>query len=68
MTETQTPPRPPVTIGQAVGLAEAALTRLPTGVLAETGTSRETYLAFSAARPPWTPTSATWPRAPLWPS
>lgn len=46
MTETQTPPRPPVTIGQAVGLAEAALTRLLTGVLAETGTSRETYLAF----------------------
>jgi DNA-binding MarR family transcriptional regulator len=46
MTETQTTPRPPVTIGQAVGLAEAALTRLLTGVLAETGTSRETYLAF----------------------
>jgi DNA-binding MarR family transcriptional regulator len=45
-TETQTTARPPVTIGQAVGIAEAALTRLLTGVLAETGTSRETYLAF----------------------
>jgi DNA-binding MarR family transcriptional regulator len=47
MTETQTAAaRPPATIGQAVGLAEAALTRLLTGVLAETGTSREAYLAF----------------------
>ena len=46
MTETQTTPRPPATIGQAVGLAEAALTRQLAGVLAETGTSRETYLAF----------------------
>jgi DNA-binding MarR family transcriptional regulator len=45
MTETTTA-RPPATIGQAVGLAEAALTRLLTGVLAETETSRETYLAF----------------------
>ena len=33
------------TIGQAVGQAEASLTRLLTGILAERGTSRETYLA-----------------------
>jgi DNA-binding MarR family transcriptional regulator len=46
MTETQTTARPPVTIGQVVGTAEAALTRLLAGVLAETGTPRETYLAF----------------------
>lgn len=46
MTETQTTARPPATIGQAVGIAEAALTRLLAGVLAETGTSRETYLAL----------------------
>jgi hypothetical protein len=46
MTGTQSPPRPPVTIGQAVGQAEAALTRLLAGALAETGTSRETYLAL----------------------
>jgi DNA-binding MarR family transcriptional regulator len=46
MTEIQTTARPPVTIGQAVGIAEAAFTRLLAGVLAETGTSRETYLVF----------------------
>jgi DNA-binding MarR family transcriptional regulator len=47
MTEIQTAAaRPPATIGQAVGLAEAALTRLLTGILAGTETSRETYLAF----------------------
>ena len=45
MTETQTTP-PPVTIGQAVGIAETELTRLLAGVLAETGTPRETYLAM----------------------
>ncbi len=49
MTETQMTAqaaRPPVPLGQAVGMAEAALSRLLAGVLAETGTSRETYLAF----------------------
>lgn len=33
-------------IGQAVGQAESALTRLLAGVLAETGTTRQTYLAM----------------------
>jgi DNA-binding MarR family transcriptional regulator len=46
MTETQTTARPPATIGQAVGIAETELTKLLAGVLAETGTSRETYLAM----------------------
>jgi DNA-binding MarR family transcriptional regulator len=46
MTETRTTARPPATIGQAVGLAEAELTKLLAGVLAETGTSRRTYLAM----------------------
>ncbi len=35
-----------ITIGQAVGQAEAVLTRLLAHALAETGTSRETYLAM----------------------
>jgi hypothetical protein len=35
-----------VTIGQAVGQAEAVLTRLLARVLAETGTSRQDYLAL----------------------
>jgi hypothetical protein len=46
MTETETTVRPPATIGQAVGIAETELTRLLAGVLAETGTPRETYLAM----------------------
>jgi DNA-binding MarR family transcriptional regulator len=46
MTETQTTALPPATIGQAVGIAETELTRLLAGVLAETGTPRETYLAL----------------------
>jgi DNA-binding MarR family transcriptional regulator len=46
MTDTQTTTRPPATIGQAVGIAETELTRLLAGVLAETGTPRETYLAM----------------------
>ena len=37
---------PSLTIGQAVGQAEASLTRLLTGVLAERRTSRPTYLAL----------------------
>jgi DNA-binding MarR family transcriptional regulator len=37
---------PGLTIGQAVGQAEASLTRLLTGVLAERRTSRDTYLAL----------------------
>jgi hypothetical protein len=35
-----------ITIGQAVGQAETVLTRLLARVLAETGTSRNTYLAM----------------------
>jgi hypothetical protein len=50
MTETRTNAVPVVTvgqsIGQAVGQAESVLTRLLAGVLAETGTPRETYLAL----------------------
>jgi DNA-binding MarR family transcriptional regulator len=46
MTETQTTAPPPATIGQAVGIAETELTRLLAGVLAETGTPRESYLAM----------------------
>ena len=46
MTGTQTTTRPPATIGQAVGIAETELTKLLAGVLAETGTPRETYLAM----------------------
>lgn len=46
MTET-TATRPPiVTIGQAVGQAEAVLSRLLARVLAQTGTSRQSYLAL----------------------
>jgi DNA-binding MarR family transcriptional regulator len=37
---------PSLTIGQAVGQAEASLTRLLTGVLARQRTSRPTYLAL----------------------
>jgi hypothetical protein len=37
---------PPPTIGQAVGRAEAALTRLLNNILAERGISRETYLGL----------------------
>jgi hypothetical protein len=39
-------PRPAPPLGQAVGQAEASLTRLLSGVLAEWDTSRETYLAL----------------------
>jgi DNA-binding MarR family transcriptional regulator len=48
MTETRTSPPAPLSIpiGQAVGMAETALSRLLAGVLAETGTSRPTYLAL----------------------
>jgi DNA-binding MarR family transcriptional regulator len=48
MTETRTPASPPVQfpIGPAVGMAEAVLSRLLAGVLAETSTSRPTYLAL----------------------
>jgi DNA-binding MarR family transcriptional regulator len=38
--------RPAPPLGQAVGQAEASLTRLLSGVLAEWDTSRETYLAL----------------------
>ena len=48
MTQTRTPVTTPVTIpvGQAVGMAERVLTKLLAGVLAETGTSRPSYLAM----------------------
>ena len=46
MTSTQESTRPALSVGQAVGQAEAALTRLLSGVLAESGTSHETYLAL----------------------
>jgi DNA-binding MarR family transcriptional regulator len=50
MTATRTESRPPVpvgaAIGQAVGQAESVLSRLLAGVLARTGTKRETYLAL----------------------
>jgi len=46
MTETREAIRPVVPLGQAVGQAEVVLSRLLADVLAETGTSRETYLAM----------------------
>ena len=50
MTETRTESLPAIpagqALGQAVGQAQTILTRLLTGVLAETGTPRETYLAL----------------------
>lgn len=50
MTESRTesaPPAPPgMAIGQAIGQAESVLSRLLVGVLAETGTAREAYLAI----------------------
>jgi DNA-binding MarR family transcriptional regulator len=46
MTSTQPGTRPVPPIGQAVGQAEASLTTLLNGVLAESGTSRETYLGL----------------------
>lgn len=50
MTETRTESRPPIpvgaVIGQAVGQAESVLSRLLAGVLARTGTKRETHLAL----------------------
>lgn len=50
MTATRTESLPPVpagmAIGQAVGQAESVLSRLLAGVLAKTGTKRETYLAL----------------------
>jgi hypothetical protein len=46
MTSTQETPLAALPIGRAVGQAEAALTKLLTGVLAESGTSRETYLGL----------------------
>jgi len=50
MTETRTESLPAIPVGQAlgqaVGQAQTILTRLLTGVLAETRTPRETYLAL----------------------
>jgi DNA-binding MarR family transcriptional regulator len=46
MTSTQESARPIPLIGQAVGQAEASLTRLLIGILAESGTTHETYLGL----------------------
>jgi DNA-binding MarR family transcriptional regulator len=46
MTNIQENTRPAPPIGQAVGQTEASLTRLLSGILAESGTSRETYLGL----------------------
>ena len=46
MTSTKESTRATLPLGQAVGQAEASLTRLLSGVLAESGTSHETYLAL----------------------
>jgi DNA-binding MarR family transcriptional regulator len=46
MTSTQESTRPAPPIGQAVGQAEASLSRLLSRILAESGTSRETYLGL----------------------
>jgi len=46
MTSTREGIRPALPVGQAVGQAEASLTRLLSIVLAESGTSRETYLGL----------------------
>ena len=46
MTSTQEAARPYPSIGQAVGQAEASLTRLLSGILAEQGVSRQAYLAL----------------------
>jgi len=74
MTET-TATRPPiVTIGQAVGQAEAVLTRLLARVLARTGTSRQSYLAMqrltalggSATREDYVTDLSGWLQVDLW--
>jgi DNA-binding MarR family transcriptional regulator len=46
MTSTQASTRPTPPVGQAVGQAEASLTRLLSWILAESGTSHETYLGL----------------------
>ena len=46
MTTTQENTRPLPLIGQAVGQAQASLTRLLTGILAESGTSYQAWLGL----------------------
>ena len=46
MTSTQESIRPLPLIGQSVGLAQAALARLLTGILAESGTSYQAWLGL----------------------
>ena len=46
MTSTQESGRPVLLIGQSVGQAQASLTRLLIGILAETGTPYQTYLGL----------------------
>lgn len=46
MTATQESARPTPLIGQSVGQAQAALTRLLVGILAESGTSHQTWLGL----------------------
>jgi len=46
MTSTQESAQPTLLIGQAVGQAQASLTRLLLGILAESGTAYQTYLGL----------------------
>ena len=46
MTSTEESIRPLPLIGQAVGLAQASLSRLLTGILAESGTSYQAWLGL----------------------
>jgi hypothetical protein len=65
---------PAVTVGQAVGQAEAVLTKLLARVLAETGTSRQDYLAMqrlaalgeAASREDYVADLSTWLDLDLW--
>jgi hypothetical protein len=74
MTETTTLLPPIVTIGQAVGQAEAVLSRLLARVLAQSGTSRESYLAMqrltalggSATREDYVTDLSDWLQVDLW--
>jgi hypothetical protein len=77
MTETQAIQQiqqPVVTIGQAVGQAEAVLSKILAQVLAETGTSRQHYLAMqrltalggTASREDYVADLASWLGLDLW--
>lgn len=74
MTEARTIQQPVVTIGQAVGQAEAVLSKILARVLAEIGTSREHYLAMqrlaalggTASREDYVADLASWFDVDLW--